>query len=514
MDKINKKASCLSILGTGSDVGKSIVTAALCRVFHNKGFRVAPYKAQNMSNNSYVTIHGHEIGRAQIVQAQAARVEATADMNPVLLKPCTDTGAQIVLHGKPFGNCLASDYFGDTDFLFGKARESLDTLRRDYELVVMEGAGSCAEINLREKDFVNFRMAHAADASVILVADIDRGGVFAQIIGTLDIIPPEDRRLVKGIIINRFRGDAALFDDGITYIEEKTKLPVLGLVPYFYHIEIDSEDGMPIETIIDPKEGTKDDKINIACIRLPHISNFTDFNPLIREDSVNFHYLSKPRNLNEYDLLILPGSKNVRNDLHWLLDTGWVDTIMQYKDLGRRILGICGGYQMLGQVINDPKGIEGKPGKAIAMGLLNIETILHSEKITTQTTGFWIGMEEYKIIGYEIHMGQTHSIGDGKPVMILDNRNGNDIHIAGGWQTEDGFVQGVYLHGLFDEPAFRRAFLEGLKPGLICAGKNTKSSCMSQSVFREKQYGLLAEHFERHLDVDKVANMLLLNSIE
>ena len=220
-------------------------------------------------------------------------------------------------------------------FFLEKLLKSLNKLRNEYEVVVMEGAGSCAEINLREKDFVNFKMAHAAEASVILVADIDRGGVFAQIIGTLNIIPEKDRRAVKGIIINRFRGDAKLFEDGIKYIEEKTNLPVLGLIPFFYHIEIDSEDGMPIETIIDPREGVVENKINIACIRLPHISNFTDFNPLIRESVVNFHYLTKPRCLDGYDLLILPGSKNVRSDLQWLIDAGWYDEIMNYRNTGK-----------------------------------------------------------------------------------------------------------------------------------------------------------------------------------
>ena len=508
MKTFDKKAKCISILGTGSDVGKSVVATALCRILNDRGLKVAPFKAQNMSNNSFVTKSGHEIGRAQIVQAQAARVEATADMNPVLLKPCTDTGAQIVLHGKPFGNCLASDYFADTNFLFGKALESLNRLKSEYEVVVMEGAGSCAEINLREKDFVNFKMAHAAEASVILVADIDRGGVFAQIIGTLNIIPGKDHQAVKGIIINRFRGDPKLFEDGIKYIEEKTNLPVLGLVPHFYHIEIDSEDGMPIETIIDPKESTLDNKINIACIRLPHISNFTDFNPLIRESVVNFHYLTKPRCLDGYDLLILPGSKNVRSDMQWLIDTGWTNAIVRYKDTNGRILGICGGYQMLGLIIDDPGGIEGQPGQTKGLGLLDVETKLNPEKITTRTTGYWMGFENINITGYEIHMGQTIPVGKGKPVMMLRSRNEGVANTFDGWQTDNGNIQGVYLHGLFDELVFRATFLRLLRPDIIHVDTNNKNLGVSQSVFREKQYDLLAEHFRRHLDVEKVTNML------
>lgn len=502
MKKFDKKAKCISILGTGSDVGKSIVATALCRILSDQGFNVAPFKAQNMSNNSFVTKSGHEIGRAQIVQAQAARVEATADMNPVLLKPCTDTGAQIVLHGEPFGNCLASDYFADTIFLFGKALESLNRLKSEYEVVVMEGAGSCAEINLREKDFVNFKMAHAAEASVILVADIDRGGVFAQIIGTLNIIPEKDRRAVKGIIINRFRGDAKLFEDGIKYIEEKTNLPVLGLIPFFYHIEIDSEDGMPIETIIDPREGVVENKINIACIRLPHISNFTDFNPLIRESVVNFHYLTKPRCLDGYDLLILPGSKNVRSDLQWLIDAGWYDEIMNYRNTGKPLLGICGGYQMLGLIIDDPDGIEGQPGQTKGLGLLEVETKLHPEKITAQTSGYWIGFESINIIGYEIHMGQTKPVGRGKPVMMLRSRNEFDVNITDGWQTDNEKIQGVYLHGLFDEPVFRKVYLSLLKSEISDLADKQSNTFLPE--FREKQYNLLAKHFQKYTDIEQI----------
>ena len=271
-------AKCISVLGTGSDVGKSIVVTALCRIFREMGMSVAPFKAQNMSNNSYVTSMGGEMGRAQIVQAQAAGVVPHVDMNPVLLKPCTDIQAQIILQGKPVGNKKAQEYFSNTDYLFSKAIDSLERLRAIYDLIVIEGAGSCAEVNLRNRDFVNFPTAHAADAPVILVADIDRGGVFAQIIGTLELISEKERESVQGIIINRFRGDATLFEDGIEFIEKKTGLPILGLIPFFRHIKIDSEDGLPLDVLIDPIETLQQDKINIAILRLPHISNFTDFN--------------------------------------------------------------------------------------------------------------------------------------------------------------------------------------------------------------------------------------------
>ncbi|PIE90451.1 MAG: cobyric acid synthase CobQ [Acidobacteria bacterium] len=503
----NRKAKCLSILGTGSDVGKSIVVTALCRIFSNMGIRVVPYKAQNMSNNSCVTGEGREIGRAQIVQAQAARLESTVDMNPVLLKPCSDTGSQIVLHGKPAGNCLASNYLSNREFLFNKALESLDRLRDEYEMVVMEGAGSCAEVNLRKGDIVNFRMAHASDAPVILVADIDRGGVFAQIIGTLHVIPEEDLQRVKGFIINRFRGDASLFKEGIRFIEEKTRLPVLGLVPYYRDIEIDSEDGVTLEAVTDPLDGPVNDRLNIACLRLPHISNFTDFNALVREDIVNFQYLSKPRSLNQYDLLILPGTKNVRGDMNWLRESGWLKEIVNYKHTHKPILGICGGYQILGKTIDDPCGVEGNPGSTEGLGFLEVTTTLTETKVTTRTTGEWLGMKATQVRGYEIHMGLTRSVGKGKPVMQLKSRNREAMDRLQGWQTEDEKIQGVYLHGLFDEPAFRKEYLKKVNPKfekeLNRAGKSE-----SAEYLRDLQYEKLAQHFVNHVDIQKIRDIV------
>ena len=378
------QAKAIAFLGTGSDVGKSIVVTAIGRIFKNLGYSVAPYKAQNMSNNSYVTLEGGEMGRAQVVQAEACGVEPHTDMNPVLLKPNTDIGAQVVLQGKAVGNALAADYFKDTSKIRQPAFQSLEKLKAAHDLVVIEGAGSCGEVNLRSRDFVNFETAHAADAPVILVADIDRGGVFAQLIGTLKVIPEADRKRVAGFIINKFRGDAALFDDGIQYLEKETGLPVLGLIPYFRHIEIDPEDGLPLETVIDPQTGPLPGKINIACIRLPHISNFTDFNPLIRNDAVSFHYLSQPRKLEGYDALILPGTKNVRFDLQWLKDNGWEELIADFKG---QVLGVCGGFQMLGNSIQDPHGVEGEPGDTPGFGLLDIETVLEKEKVLSRSQG-------------------------------------------------------------------------------------------------------------------------------
>ena len=492
-----RPARCLSILGTGSDVGKSIAVAALCRVFSNRGVRVAPFKAQNMSNNSYVTSQGGEMGRAQVVQAEAARAPLHTDMNPVLLKPCSDTGAQVIVHGRARGTSQARDYFTDTTSLFDEARAALERLRRQYDLVILEGAGSCAEVNLRERDFVNLRMAHACDAPVILVADIDRGGVFAQVVGTLEIVPPSDRARVKGVVINRFRGDASLFADGIAYLEHRTGLPVLGLVPFFYHIEIDSEDGMPLETVIDPPEGPIAGKVNIAVLRVPHISNFTDFDPLSREPSVCLHYLTRPRTLDGYDLLLLPGSKNVRADLQWLDQRGWAAPIREFALADGRIGGICGGYQMLGKIILDPKGVEGPPGQTDGLGLLPAVTTLMQEKTLTRTQGVWRNNGQ-AVEGYEIHMGVTQRPEMSEPVI---DRTPDDS--PEGMQSREGRIWGTYLHGLFDATPFRQAFLTNLAPDRYRA-----SSGETLDAFKDRQYDLLAEHFEKHLDMEALTRII------
>ncbi len=492
-------ARCIAFLGTGSDVGKSIVATAVCRILRNRGFSVAPYKAQNMSNNSYVTLEGGEMGRAQVVQAEACGIEPHTDMNPVLLKPGTDTGSQVVLQGHVVGNAQAADYFRDTACIRVPAFESLDRLRATHDCVVIEGAGSCAEVNLRPRDFVNFETAHVADAPVILVADIDRGGVFAQLVGTLDVIPEQDRRRVAGFIVNKFRGDASLFDDGIRYLEERTGLPVLGLVPFFRHIEIDSEDGMPLETVIDPPEHPQPGRIHIAAVRLPHISNFTDFNPLIRNPAVRFHYLSKPRRLDGYHAVFLPGTKNVRFDLQWLRECGWAAPLLAYAERGGELAGICGGYQMLGKRIHDPAGVEGAPGTAEGFGLLDAETVLEKVKMLSRTQGRLV--DGTPIDGYEIHMGRT-SLGDGAiPFARLASRNGGAIDECDGARSGDGRVWGTYLHGLFDHPEFRNHFLRRLDPAYAV------EDAEAEKAFRQRQYDLLAAHFERHLDVERLLSI-------
>ncbi|MHC4252841.1 MAG: cobyric acid synthase [Planctomycetota bacterium] len=503
-------ARCLAVLGTASDVGKSVVATALCRIMSDAGVRVAPYKAQNMSNNSYVTAGGGEMGRAQIAQAEAARVEPHVDMNPVLLKPSGDTVSQVVLHGKAIGNRAAGEYFRDTSALFNEARASLERLRRDHELIVMEGAGSCAEVNLRERDIVNFRIAREGDAPVILVADIDRGGVFAQVVGTLEVLPPEDRELVKGVVVNRFRGDAALFKDGIDFLERRTGLPVLGLVPFFRHVEIDCEDGVVLEDLLDPGVPPDSSKLACAVIRLPHISNFTDFAPLGREAGVDLHYLATPRALDGYDLVLLPGTKNARSDADWLVKIGWARVLREYVDMGGRVGGVCGGYQIIGKLIRDPHGIEGPPGETRCLGLLDVETELLPEKTLRRSSGEWLaedglGDGARRVEGYEIHMGVTARGPDvGPTARLADVGGGREAQpFEDGARSADGRVWGTYLHGLFDAPGFRRAFIADIRPDLASGADEGAADCSAVS-FRDRQYDALADHFRAHLDLTKL----------
>ena len=488
---------CISVLGTGSDVGKSIVATAICRILKNKGHNVSPYKAQNMSNNSAVTEDGGEMGRAQVVQAQAAKIEPTVDMNPVLLKPCSDTGSQVVLCGSVIGDKEAGDYFKDTDFLFKEAQKSLLRLRNKYDIVVMEGAGSCAEVNLFDSDFVNFKTALHSDAPVILVADIDKGGVFAQIIGSLAVIPEEHKKLVKGIIINRFRGDPKLFDKGIEYLEQETNIPVLGLIPYYQHIQIDSEDGLQLNQFTDPSEVIDKNKINVAVIKLPHISNFTDFAPLEYDGGIQIHYLNQLRNLDNYQLVILPGSKNVRGDIRWLNASGWADEIKKYAKGKGQIGGICGGYQMLGSVVKDPHGVEGEPGDIEALNVFQAETTLLADKTLNRSEGIWSDLNQ-KVSGYEIHMGETIIKQPFKPAIQFKDSDKTD-----GINLENGKVWGTYFHGLFNDSGFFDAFFKKIDPDFKShLGEGTIHQ------FRSKQYDLLADHFSNYMDVDRMMKLI------
>ncbi len=485
-----KPAPCLAVLGTGSDVGKSVLATGLCRIFSNRGLRVAPFKAQNMSNNSGVTPEGLEMGRAQIVQAEAARTPPHVDMNPVLLKPTSEVGSQVIVCGKVIGNRRASQYYKDKEKLFATACRCLDRLRRDYDLVIIEGAGSCAEVNLLEHDFVNFKTAAHARAPVVLAGDIHRGGIFAQLVGTLVCLPPSYRRQVTGFIINRFRGDPGLFSSGTAWIEEKTSLPVFGVVPWFTDIFIDQEDAVVIET---PRPSDLKDvsRPAIAIIRLPHIANFTDFAVLESVSGLGVYYLDKARNLEPFAAVILPGSKNTRSDLDWLHLSGWAKRLTEYHRLGGRILGICGGYQMLGTTIDDPEGLEGRPGVSQGLAMLPVQTALSAPKTTTLTVFRW---QQDRGLGYEIHMGRTRLSG-GRPWLEVISRNGRPASGRDGCLSQDGRVMGTYIHGLFDEPAIVSRWLSSIGLGQM------KVSGAGGLAGRNSQYELLAKHLEQHLDI-------------
>ncbi|MGE4559765.1 MAG: cobyric acid synthase [Desulfobulbus sp.] len=494
---MSNKAACLAVLGTGSDVGKSIVTTALCRIFANRGLKVAPYKAQNMSNNSGVTPEGMEMGRAQIVQAEAARIAPHCDMNPVLLKPVSDVGSQVVLNGVAWIDASSQDYYTKKDYLFAESLAALERLRAENDLIIMEGAGSCAEVNLMEHDIVNLRMAARAGALVILVADIDRGGVFAQIVGTLACVPPEQQELIRGFVINRFRGDIALFQKGIDWIEQRTGKPVYGVLPWFKHFRIEAEDAVVIENAPRVNPGA-DSQPTIGIIRLPHISNFTDFDPLAGLRGCRLAYLQQPQELNKMAAVILPGSKSTCSDLQWLLESGWQKQLLQYREGGGHILGICGGYQMLGTWVRDPDGIEGTPGSTAGLGLLPVETVLKAPKTTTVTEFRWDGLNGR---GYEIHMGRTdppkaHSL------VQVERRNGVDCTDFDGCRSEDGRVLGTYMHGLFDTPAITRHWLAAIGLGHI------EVDTLHGPAARDQAYDQLAEHAAGHLDLAAITALL------
>ena len=415
---MSRKAACLAVLGTGSDVGKSIVTTALCRIFTNHGLRVAPFKAQNMSNNSGVTAEGLEMGRAQIVQAEAARLAPHVDMNPVLLKPVSDVGSQVVLNGVVWSDASAKSYYSRNEMLYSKCCAALDRLRGSHDVIVMEGAGSCAEVNLMHNDITNMRMAAYAGAPVILVADIDRGGVFAQVVGTLECLSVRQREQINGFVINRFRGDIDLFEDGVKWIENKTDKPVFGVLPWFSHFTIEAEDAVVIQKprpYIPACSGLP----AVAVIKLPHISNFNDFDPLAQLDGLELAYLESRQPLDGFKAVILPGTKSTCSDLHWLHHTGWTETLKRFAADGGHILGICGGYQILGDHVHDPEGIEGRPGSIKGLSLLPVETELKAPKTTTLTEFTWKNIQGR---GYEIHMGQT-KLKAGTSLLSVESRN-------------------------------------------------------------------------------------------
>jgi adenosylcobyric acid synthase len=481
----------LMLAGTASNVGKSILTAAFCRIFKQDGFTPAPFKAQNMSLNSYATPEGYEIGRAQATQAEAAGIACHTDMNPVLLKPNGNLSSQVILNGKPIGNQSAYDYFKKEgkDTLFEEVKKSFTRLSSRYNPIVMEGAGSIAELNLKDKDIVNMRMAQFANAAVILVADIDRGGVFASLYGSVKLLPEHERKLIKGIIVNKFRGDARLFESGVKILEEITEVPVLGVVPYFRDIDIDEEDSVALET---RSTHAVKNKTNVCVIRHPQLSNFTDFKIMEKLEGVHVYYTSEPLQAEQADIIILPGSKNTISDMQALYDRGLADSIQRAYHAGKKVIGICGGYQMLGEEIHDPFKVESDKGSIKGLGLLPVKTTLAQTKQTYQKKFRYRDNVPELCNGYEIHMGTTVPISNNRPVN----------------QTEDGDTDGYfrdercwgsYMHGIFDNPAV----LKDLFKGQNIAIPNTL-----HDTYKETQYDALADWVRNSVDMEKVYNMM------
>ncbi|MCJ7515929.1 MAG: cobyric acid synthase [Dehalococcoidia bacterium] len=498
-------AKTLMIQGTASSVGKSIIVAGLCRIFRQDGFKVAPFKAQNMALNSFVTTEGGEIGRAQAVQAEAAGIEPSVHMNPVLLKPEADASSQVIVLGKVTKNLTASQYYSYTPKLLQIIKDSLNHLLADYDIVVIEGAGSPAEINLKKREIVNMRIARMADAPILLVGDIDRGGVFASIVGTLELLTKQERALIKGFVINKFRGDLKLLKPGLDMLEKRAGKPVLGVIPYFRDITIAQEDSVYLdERQITLANGTLD----VAVIRLPHISNYDDFDPL-EEHGCNVRYVTRPSEIGNPDLLILPGTKSTIADLIHLKQQGLTQVIIHLAQYGVPIIGICGGFQMLGQIILDPEKIESKHAEIAGLGLLKITTTFNSAKTTTQVKarvaaddGLFQGLKDINITGYEIHMGQTRNLNCRPALHVLETPWGKADYFEGAI-SESGLIFGTYIHGLFHNAEFTYKFVNRLRQlrGL--------TATTASSINKQDMYDKLADVIRHSLDMSQVYEITL-----
>ncbi|WP_202436407.1 cobyric acid synthase [Vibrio eleionomae] len=502
----------IMIQGTASDVGKSILVAGLCRILQRKGDRVTPFKAQNMALNSGITRSGEEMGRAQIFQAEAAGIEPDVRMNPVLLKPTGERRSQVIIMGKVFDNMEAVTYHEYKPKLQQQVFQAFSSLARDFDTIVLEGAGSPAEINLRDRDIVNMGMAELVNAPVILVADIDRGGVFASIYGTIELLRPEEKRRVKGVIINKFRGDVALLESGLKQIEKLTGVPVIGVVPYL-DVDLEEEDGVALQ----PEKlrhqlgiHHAQDKLDIAVVSLPRISNFTDFNALAAQPDVQLRYVQHPGQLGQPDLVILPGSKNTLADLAHLNQIGMSDAIVALANHHTPVLGVCGGYQMLGHTIIDgvESGIDSMPG----LGLLDCVTQFKQDKHATQVVaqtlkghGFFNGIS-HSISGYEIHMGETELGPDARPFIQIEQRNSDNVTLNDGAINLSGHVAGTYIHGLFDDGAYTRYLLNHLRvnKGL----EPLADDVFDYSQYKREQFDLLAVELEKVLDMEAIYRIM------
>ena len=485
----------LMVQGTTSDAGKSLLVTALCRWLLRQGVHVAPFKPQNMALNSAVTEDGGEIGRAQAVQAYACGLEPHTDMNPVLLKPNTDIGAQVIIQGHAIGNMDAQNYHDYKAIASAAVLESHTRLTSQYEKIIVEGAGSPAEINLRANDIANMGFAERVDCPVILIADIDRGGVFAHLVGTLELLSESERARIKGFVINRFRGDISLLQSGLDWLEEYTGKPVLGVLPYLRGLHLEAEDALPQDDKFDTH--VSEGKIRIIVPVLPRISNHTDFDPLRLHPQVDLQFVSLDEEIPAADLIILPGSKSVRDDLTWLREKGWDAAIERHLRYGGKIIGICGGFQMLGKWIHDPHGIEGEAGSTEGLALFNMETTLEPEKQLRNVYGK-LSIDRADVSGYEIHAGVTSGSALNKPALHLEQKTDGAI-------SEDNLIFATYLHGLFESPAACAALLGW-------AGLKAVQS-FDYHALREADINRVADMVEQHLDTDSLLKLLELQAV-
>ncbi|MGA1995495.1 MAG: cobyric acid synthase [Bryobacteraceae bacterium] len=501
-------ARALMVLGTASHVGKSLVAAGLGRIFSDAGWRVAPFKAQNMSLNSAATPDGREIGRAQALQAEACRAIPSAEMNPVLIKPSGDTSSQIVVLGRVWGQVSAFDYHRRrVEDLFPQVLESYRKLAQAYDLVLLEGAGSPAEINLRQHDIVNMRMAHAADAQCLLVGDIDRGGVFASLAGTLALLDAEDRARIRGFAINKFRGDLALLTPGVEMIERRIGIPCLGVIPFLPQLGLEEEDGVALEDRRTPERvwrpaslpDSPDRPLRVGVIAFPHMANFTDFDALAMEPSVAVAFLDDPTHAAAADVLILPGSKQTLDDLAWLRARGFSACLRSHRG---PLIGVCGGFQMLGLDIEDPDGVEsgGQARSVAGLGLLPVRTVLRPEKTVRRAAGQVLAWDAPPFQGYEIHMGETRYDRGCQPFAEIV-REPDPRALRDGAVAENGRVWGSYVHGLFDDDAFRHAFLAGAR---AFVGLQAASETVNVTGERSARIDRWAAHLRKHLDIGRL----------
>ena len=495
-------AKTIMIQGTASNAGKSLLAAGLCRVFRQDGWKVAPFKSQNMALNSFITADGFEMGRAQVVQAYCAGVAPDVRMNPILLKPTNDTGSQVIVNGVPRGTMGAVEYFRYKKALIPDMMEAFHSLAGEYDVIVIEGAGSPAEINLKQDDFVNMGMAKLANAPVLLAGDIDRGGVFASLYGTVKLLEPEEQDRIKGLIINKFRGDVEILRPGLTTLEQLTGKPVLGVVPML-DVDIDDEDSLSSKLTGGERVG----RLDIAVIRLPRLSNFTDFNPLERMEGVTVRYVRSPGELGRPDLILLPGTKSTMDDLKWMRQNGLEALVLKHAARGGAVVGICGGYQMLGRVLSDPDGVE-SGGTMAGMGLLPTETIFLGEKTRTRVDGAFRGgaglftaLNGVPFHGYEIHMGETAYLEDAVPLSRLTCLD-REEKLDG---AARGNVWGSYVHGIFDSGAFAQALVNAL---LSAKGLTPDAAAVDWETYQEEQYDKLAAGVRASLDMDRIYGIL------